>query len=622
METEEFGPYLLLRRIAMGGMGELFLAQRAGAAQFSTLCVVKRIRSELLDDAGFVQMFLDEGRVAALIDHPNVVRIGELGEVEGTYFMTMEYVAGQDLGTLLEHLEGRPLDMPVALHIFHSVCDGLGSAHDALGPDGLPLNLVHRDINPHNILISYAGAVKLSDFGIVKVQMAQRQKTRVGVLKGKFGYLSPEQAQGREVDRRSDIYALGLLLYEMTTGQRAVTGVNEADMLFAAADGIVPMPSSVDPLYPPALEAIYKRATALRVDHRYQTVAELQADLQRFQDDERLIVTPAPVAELMQRVFADAWLEERRALAPIAASAPVDDADTYEADVATVTTLAARSASARAASARGVGAIPIEVLLEDFAKATAAEQKSAFTQAVSPEELARIGAVSPTEQIVIVAPPSDDVASLLGRPGVRSPAPLEVTGSPTHAGPEEPTQLDPELLQTSPAQRKAALPVIGALRATPSDAGGRQLPPPSVPGSDEEWWDGRVAPVRTASPSDVMAVVSDSPPPDMPRPDVAAEVEEYEDDEELVPPPSAGRTAHVRGRRPRGRSVWPVLVVGLLGLGAGAGTYSALVWHNSRSFAHDAASPAPPDASVGRAVAHPDAGAARTPARRDGQSSH
>ena len=324
MMPESFGPYTLVRRLATGGMGELFLAQRDGLAGFSKQLVVKRIRTELADDREFVEMFLAEGRVAALLDHPHIVHIYDLGQVEGIYYLAMEYVAGRDLGTVLSR-NGGPVDLGCALSVLIGACEGVGFAHDATGGDGNPLGLVHRDINPQNILISYRGSVSITDFGIAKVRSWPRAETRAGVLKGKFGYLAPEQARSGKIDRRSDIYALGLLLFEATLGQRAIPGRSDTELLYAAAEGVTQRPKALNRDYPPALEQIFLKATARSPERRYQTVRELQHDLAQFQMEQWLLATSSNLAELMQRLFASEWNEERRLMTPTSAH-PVGNA--------------------------------------------------------------------------------------------------------------------------------------------------------------------------------------------------------------------------------------------------------------------------------------------------------
>lgn len=317
MQAQRFGPYTLVHHLATGGMGELYLAQRAGVAGFSKQVVVKALRDDLANDDEFVEMFLDEGRLAGVLDHSNIVHIYELGEVDGVYFMAMEYVHGADLGSLLSAVGG-PLEHTAAFQVLRDVCEGLAFAHDAVDASGRPLELVHRDINPANILVSSAGAVKIVDFGIAKVAQRHRQ-TRAGILKGKFGYLSPEQARGQRVDRRCDVYALGLLLFEMTTGRSAIPEGSEAQMLEAAAHGMLLQPTEVVPDYPRGLADIFRRCTFYRPEDRYQSVPELLDELLEFQLDQRLLATPKRLAELVAQHFGAQLEAQRRVLTPATA---------------------------------------------------------------------------------------------------------------------------------------------------------------------------------------------------------------------------------------------------------------------------------------------------------------
>ena len=278
-------------------MGEVYLAQQPGIAGFAKQLVVKRIRPALAGDPQFVQMFLNEGRVAALIDHPNVVHIHELGEIDGLYFIAMEYVDGLSLAAVL-HMLGDALELSTALYVVANVCEGLAYAHDAKGLDGEPLGLVHRDVSPPNILIGYSGSVKVSDFGIAKVQ--HHSQTAEGEVKGKFAYLSPEQARGEAVDRRSDIYALGLVLYEITVGKRANPGENDMGMAFAATRGELSDPTEVLPGYPAPLARVFARATALDPADRYQHVKEMQDELLAYQMEEGLITSAGRVGEWLR----------------------------------------------------------------------------------------------------------------------------------------------------------------------------------------------------------------------------------------------------------------------------------------------------------------------------------
>jgi serine/threonine protein kinase len=301
IQREQFGDYTLLRQIAVGGMGELYLAERPTSHGYPPHVVVKRIRSDLIHDDDFVEMFLNEGQLASRLHHPNIVQIHDLGQVDGVYFMSMEYVAGQNLADLIDRLDG-PLDLACSLHVMSQLCQALASAHEARDEQGRDMKLVHRDISPPNVLISYAGAVKLTDFGIAKVAQ-QRRQTQAGVLKGKFAYLSPEQAMGEPIDRRSDIYALGLVLFEATIGKRGNPGAVEVEQISAACRGLVSQPSLEDPSYPPELERIYLKATATAPRDRYQTAREMHRDLEEFRARAGLVINSAQLGDFLRRAF-------------------------------------------------------------------------------------------------------------------------------------------------------------------------------------------------------------------------------------------------------------------------------------------------------------------------------
>lgn len=282
-------------------MGELYLAEKPGIAGFSKQVVVKRIRPDMVHDNDFVEMFLNEGRLASMFTHPNIVQIYELGQVGNTYFMAMEYVPGRNLGDIIERRSG-PVELPYALYILTQLLEGLGSAHDARDNEGRAMRLVHRDISPPNVLISFSGAVKLTDFGIAKVARQSRQ-TQAGVLKGKFAYLSPEQAMGEPIDRRSDLYALGLVLFEATVGRRANPGAVEVEQIYAASQGRVLQPSLHDHHYPPDLERIFLKATAKAPRDRYQSAREMHRDLVDFQGRNGMHVTANVLGAFLQRTF-------------------------------------------------------------------------------------------------------------------------------------------------------------------------------------------------------------------------------------------------------------------------------------------------------------------------------
>jgi serine/threonine protein kinase len=307
-----FSQYEFLRKIARGGMGEVFLARQTGIEGFAKEVVLKRIHSEYADEPEFVKMFLQEARIAAMLDHPNIVQIYELGKHEKHYFIVMEYVPGLSLSRLIK-VAGGPLPLQFSLQIILGLADGLQFAHDKTGPNGELLNLVHRDISPPNVLVSTAGSVKITDFGIAKIKESVTQ-TRAGVIKGKYAYISPEQARGGEADRRSDIYALGLVLYEVTTGERAYQGDDVEILRAVAASDYLP-PEVVRPDYPQELRSILARCLALRPEERYQECQDLTDDLLAVQMDGRLATSPGKLGQYIKEMLTrlDALKAARRA---------------------------------------------------------------------------------------------------------------------------------------------------------------------------------------------------------------------------------------------------------------------------------------------------------------------
>ncbi|MBI5478859.1 MAG: serine/threonine protein kinase, partial [Deltaproteobacteria bacterium] len=222
-----FGRYELLRKIAAGGMGQVLLA-RKGAEGFEKLVVIKRILPHLVEDEEFFTMFMDEARITMRLDHPNIARINEFGVENGIHYIEMEYVAGEDVRRVDKRARavGQTIPLGIILRIMADAAAGLDFAHKAKDARGLPLNLVHRDVSPQNVLVGFDGAVKLIDFGVAKAA-GRAQHTATGILKGKFPYMSPEQADGLEMDGRSDVFALAIVMWELLTGKRLFKGENE-----------------------------------------------------------------------------------------------------------------------------------------------------------------------------------------------------------------------------------------------------------------------------------------------------------------------------------------------------------------------------------------------------------
>jgi tRNA A-37 threonylcarbamoyl transferase component Bud32 len=310
------GKYEIIKRLATGGMAEIFLARVSGLPGFQKMVVIKRILPQLATKTDFVEMFLDEARIAATLQHPNVVQMYDVGVVDGNYFIAMEYLHGEDVRSLTRtlHRQDRKLPLEHALNIAIGVASGLHYAHEKVGFDGTPLEIVHRDVTPQNIIVTYDGAVKLLDFGIAKASN-RFGETRFGTLKGKVPYMSPEQCRGEPLDRRSDIFSLGIMMYELTLGKRLYQGKSDFEVLKQIVEGTVTPPRELDPEYPPVLEAIVMRALDKEKDKRYQTARDIQADLEGMVRADRLHVSPITLTRFMEEIFGlkiEAWREAQK----------------------------------------------------------------------------------------------------------------------------------------------------------------------------------------------------------------------------------------------------------------------------------------------------------------------
>ena len=300
----QLGGHELVHRLGQGGMASLYLAKRPGAAGFSRYVAVKVVHPHLATDRRFVRMFIDEAKLSARISHPNVVHVEQLGEAEGTYYLVMEYVHGCSLAQLLDALgrERRALSVEVAVWLAVHIADGLHAAHETAGEDGTPLGIVHRDVSPHNVLISHAGHVKLIDFGIAK---ARGRRTETGFMKGKLRYLSPEHARGLSVDRRSDVYALGIVLWETLAMQRLFGQENEVELLEAVRQPTIPPLSAYSRAVPSALEAVVVSALQMDPQNRPQSALEMRKALATA-CPRALAVVPQEVAPLLLALLPDA----------------------------------------------------------------------------------------------------------------------------------------------------------------------------------------------------------------------------------------------------------------------------------------------------------------------------
>jgi serine/threonine protein kinase len=314
VSLENYGNYQLIKRLAMGGMAQIYLARRKGPEASDKLLVVKRILPHLAENVDFVRMFLDEAKIAARLAHPNIVEIFDLGAQDDSFFLAMEYIHGEDLRRLCKRADqqGRHLTVPLACRIVIDACSGLDYAHKKEHPPGTPLDIVHRDISPQNILVSFEGVVKVVDFGIAKAA-DQATVTRSGVLKGKYSYMSPEQAAGKRVDRRSDVFALGVVLYELLTNTRLFKRPNDMQTLSAVAECKVDPPSKVSPRVPADLDPIVMKALAREPEDRYSEALQLQVALEEWLAAQQISVTSADLSAFMREVYAERLAREARA---------------------------------------------------------------------------------------------------------------------------------------------------------------------------------------------------------------------------------------------------------------------------------------------------------------------
>ncbi|MDW8247173.1 MAG: serine/threonine-protein kinase [Sandaracinaceae bacterium] len=306
-----FGKYLLLERINVGGMAEVYKAKLRGVEGFERLVAIKRILPSIAEDKEFISMFIDEARIASQLNHPNIVQIYELGKEGESYFIAMEYIQGKDVRAIFDRARkrGETVPIPMACHIMMKVCEGLDYAHNKKDERGVDMNLVHRDVSPQNIIVSYDGDVKIIDFGIAKAANKASQ-TQAGILKGKFGYMSPEQVRGHPIDRRSDIFSVGIVLYELLTGERLFQGESDFSTLEKVKNVDIMPPSTYNRKIPPALEAIVLKALAKNVADRYQSAMDLHDDLQSFMYTSGHLFSRKDLAAYMRQAFADDLAKE------------------------------------------------------------------------------------------------------------------------------------------------------------------------------------------------------------------------------------------------------------------------------------------------------------------------
>jgi serine/threonine-protein kinase len=418
-----FGKYTLLDRIGMGGMAEVWTARVTGPAGFQRTVVVKRTLQHLNRDPQFAAMFLAEARLSARLNHPNIVQVYELGEVGGEYFLAMEHVSGRDLATILRQLDrvGRRPPPAFAALVVRDIARALSYAHRLRDDAGQPLRIIHRDVTPSNIMVSFDGGIKLVDFGIAKALASAEERTQTGTLKGKFSYMAPEQIEGEAIDHRADLFALGVVLHEMLTMRRLFKGAHDLETIAKVRRTEVPPPSQANAEVTPELDAICLKALARDRDARYQSGDELAIALDAIVHREGF--SPERVRELMRELFGD---EPARAAA--APASPVS-ASTRLARPATPVVAITRMAAAGRAR-KIVGAL---ALLAAIAAAAAVLTRQRAQRHSPPRAVATASASA-------TPPPSiNPAATAPANPGATAPTNPAATAAsaaataPTHA---------------------------------------------------------------------------------------------------------------------------------------------------------------------------------------------
>jgi len=303
-DGEQFGQYILMEHIATGGMAEVFKARMLGMEGFQKTVAIKRILPHLTDNDEFVTMFIDEAKLAAQLNHNNIIHIYDLGKIDRSYYIAMEYIEGRDLRSILARCQekGVAFPIPVALHVATLIAAALDYAHHKKDFEDRALGLVHRDVSPQNVLISQEGDIKLCDFGIAKAA-SKASHTRAGALKGKLQYMSPEQAWGKSIDPRSDIFSLGLVLFEMLTGGKVFAGDSELSILEQVRNPEVAPPSSINPEVPPDVDAIVLKALEPNREDRYASAQEMQKDLERAAREHGWSAGKADIQRFVEELF-------------------------------------------------------------------------------------------------------------------------------------------------------------------------------------------------------------------------------------------------------------------------------------------------------------------------------
>jgi hypothetical protein len=486
-----FGKYQLLERVSVGGMAEVFKAKSFGIEGFEKILAVKRILPTMAEDGDFIEMFIDEAKIAGQLSHANICPIYELGKVGDAHYIAMEFVWGKDLLQLMNRFRKMRKHMPPAMvaWIAAKVCEGLDYAHRKRDRNGNPMNIIHRDMSPQNVLVSYEGQIKIIDFGIAKAA-SRTTKTQAGVLKGKFGYMSPEQVRGLPVDARSDLFAVGTCMHEMSTGERLFLGESDFTTLEKVRNAEVPPPSRGLADYPPELERIIMKALTLDVADRWSSAAEMQEALQRFLATQKPPYGTSKLAAWMKTAFAAelaAEKERMQAYQTAARSAPASA--TPPAPAAAAGGAPTRAPRPRMPTMLGVGApAPAPAAAPTVAPPL---RRPPAPKPVAPNETAQLDTAD-------LGAFGDDMDDLAGEKTMVGASPFDDDASDSLDLPEQPTQIffsaedapsdEPATTTRAPSASGAAgvevshADLYGAA-ATPAAPPQRTFPPPMAAAS-------------------------------------------------------------------------------------------------------------------------------------------
>ena len=422
------GNYEPLLELASGGMATVYIARQLGAAGFERIVVVKRVHRHLLGNRDFYDMFRDEARVASIIKHPNVVPVIDVVEVtqpERELFLVMDYVESSSLATLRKaaHEEKQRIPVPILARILYDVLMGLHAAHVAIDMQGRPLGVVHRDVSPQNVIVGVDGSSRLIDFGVAKASH-RLTETKSGSVKGKYSYMAPEQARGLEVDRRTDIFAAGIMLHECLTDRRLFRGENELDTVRRIMEAEIPTPSSVQPAIPAALDAVTMKALARPMEQRFQTAIEMAEALEHAVS----LASPREVTAYLEKTCGKRLGERRDALremlagtvAPLAVELAADPGESQPSRSLQVSGVLPSEAPPRdrskgpmiavvAIAAAAVGALVIVVANRTSRPATNPVATSSVTASAVRPTANTMAMATTTSASATATPPSNDV---------------------------------------------------------------------------------------------------------------------------------------------------------------------------------------------------------------------